>query len=877
MTLTRADGTVTASGYAVAGADKYHITYTSDGGKSWGAAAVPNDNYAAATITFTADNAKSYVVGVRAGNDHGWSGWRNSPSAGPYTPDQTPTPPPPAAPSSVTLTRADGTVTASGYAVSGADKYHITYTSDGGKSWGAAAVPNDNFAGSSITFNADNAKSYIVGVRAGNSTGWSGWVNSPSIGPYTPPAPAAPAGLRAIGDDQSVILSWDDPENSSITGYEYRTRRAGVAWGAWTAIANSGADTTSHTVTGLDNGTEYRFKLRAVNAGGKSGAAPTASPWYVAATPEQMASGQQQQGVSLAASDVTYTTATLTLIGHTGNWWYQANVGPHAACSTNPVTGMEVSIDGLTSGTTYTYTAYSNSACSAVLASHTFTTLAEPTLTATGVGATTATLAISNWTQPWWHKEVYPGYGNCLSGGAVSGLEPGQQYRFKAYSDRYCDTELVASPTELTTAAVSLSADNVNGTGARLNLGGWSATDPNWHYRADQGPDASSCSSGVSGDSANLTGLSANTTYTYDVYSDSSCHYSKRIGGVKFTTVVRLDATVHIWRSGTLAISGWTGDWWHDNGQGSGCTKVDAPATQKSVSFHFSGSTAYHYKAYGAAGCNSADQIAASAHFRTPPKPSLTVNHIGVNTATVTLNDWNRQWWYRTSSGALSPCLGPVAAGTNTVTYSSTGGYPNFVAYETGACAGGQSLVTKIVPIPNKVVGNIDEASWTGFSGIVGRAGKFGVVKRANEFTTGGSGRVQNVTIKLRGKAGNPGGIVVAIHNADANGKPGSHKVTFGNTSIAGSNPTKPGEYIYECTNTHACSLSANTSYFLVVSASGVPSSGYHSYAWQYTSADTESGGGGWTIGDVSHIQTDGGAWQADAQGRSLRFKVHAQ
>ena len=35
-----------------------------------------------------------------------------------------------------------------------------------------------------------------------------------------------------------------------------------------------------------------------------------------------------------------------------------------------------------------------------------------------------------------------------------------------------------------------------------------------------------------------------------------------------------------------------------------------------------------------------------------------------------------------------------------------------------------------------------------------------------------------------------------------------------------------PGEYIYKCTNTHAFSLSANTSHFITVSASGVPAEG---------------------------------------------------
>ena len=48
---------------------------------------------------------------------------------------------PPAAPSAVTITRDNGTVTATWPTVPNADEYHITYTSDNGKSWTAAASP----------------------------------------------------------------------------------------------------------------------------------------------------------------------------------------------------------------------------------------------------------------------------------------------------------------------------------------------------------------------------------------------------------------------------------------------------------------------------------------------------------------------------------------------------------------------------------------------------------------------------------------------------------------------------------------------------------------------------------------------------------------
>ena len=280
VNVTRADGTLTASWDAPAGATSYHVTYSSDNRQSWSLAAL---DHTETSITIVVDNGKTYIVGVRAKNEHGGSSWRDSPPAGPYTP---PPPSPPGAVVSVSVTRADGTLTASWDAVSGATSYHVTYTDDGAQSWQLAALDHTK---TSIRIDVDNGKTYIVGVRAKNEHGGSNWRNSAPAAPFVPPTPpATPTGLTAAAgvDNVSVVLSWDDPGDESITGYEYQHRvvYSGSEWGDWTAMAGSGAGAVAHRVTGLDGGFEHRFRLRAVNGAGASEAAPAGAPGYVSAT-----------------------------------------------------------------------------------------------------------------------------------------------------------------------------------------------------------------------------------------------------------------------------------------------------------------------------------------------------------------------------------------------------------------------------------------------------------------------------------------------------------------------------------------------------------------------------------------------------------------
>ena len=99
-------------------------------------------------------------------------------------------------------------------------------------------------------------------------TARNSWIAVPNIpqfvvrGQIIPPD--APTGLSATAGNAQVALSWADPDNSNIGKYQYRQGSGSpFSWGSWTDIPNSDATTTGHTVTGLNNSTEYSFQVRA--------------------------------------------------------------------------------------------------------------------------------------------------------------------------------------------------------------------------------------------------------------------------------------------------------------------------------------------------------------------------------------------------------------------------------------------------------------------------------------------------------------------------------------------------------------------------------------------------------------------------------------
>ena len=157
---------------------------------------------------------------------------------------------------------------------------------------------------------------YVYRVKARNAQGLSNVSSYASAEtPRIPPPPSAPRNLTADGvAPNQVELSWDDPQDSSITGYQILRRlRDGPEYGdgrgpnRYSVIVNdTGSSATAYTDSTAAPRTRYDYALKARNANGlsqRSGTAhaeirvPPASPTGLALV------SASRDGVTLAWDD----------------------------------------------------------------------------------------------------------------------------------------------------------------------------------------------------------------------------------------------------------------------------------------------------------------------------------------------------------------------------------------------------------------------------------------------------------------------------------------------------------------------------------------------------------------------------------------------
>ena len=167
--------------------------------------------------------------------------------------------------------------------------------------------------------------------------------------------PAAPDSFSAFAGDEQVWLGWRSPADFTISGYEYQQKTGGDFGDDWTSIPDSRSGTTFHIVTGLSNGTSYAFRVRAVNAAGKSdwsGEQP-ATPGAASPAPvEPEGFAARQTGVGHVELTWDASSNPLTVTGYE---FTQNNGSTWITISGSDSRTVSHSVTGLTQGVAYTF------------------------------------------------------------------------------------------------------------------------------------------------------------------------------------------------------------------------------------------------------------------------------------------------------------------------------------------------------------------------------------------------------------------------------------------------------------------------------------------------------------------------------------------
>ena len=243
-----------------------------------------------------------YIYRIKAINEHGLSAQST------YVNADTPSPPVPDQPTELT-----GTVEHDSVSLSWDDPHDDTITgyrilrrNRATDDPGVFHTIEDD-TGSEAAFHVDTdvepETRYVYRIQALNEHGaspTSGYVNAD-----TPPAPAvaeeqqqalpaAPTGLLTAATHDQVLLSWDDPDDGSITGYGIL--RGADADSLTILVDDTNSASTSYTDHDVEPETAYVYAVRALNASG-AGEASVSAAATTQKAPEEPIVARQDSGV----------------------------------------------------------------------------------------------------------------------------------------------------------------------------------------------------------------------------------------------------------------------------------------------------------------------------------------------------------------------------------------------------------------------------------------------------------------------------------------------------------------------------------------------------------------------------------------------------
>ena len=286
-------------------------------------------------------NGTEYRYTVRAVNALGESTDSNEVTTTPVA--ATAAPP---APENFSAAAGDAQVSLSWDAVLGATQYHLfradTPTGDLARIADGTAITETSY----IDTNVENATAYRYTVRAVNAIG-PGPDSSEATATPALAAPAAPENLSATAGIAQISLSWGAVGNAAT----YQVYRADTADGDFTRIAD-GLTGTTHTDTGLEHDTTYRYTVRAVNAAGISTDSTEASAITrpLPGVPGNLRATGGIAEISLSWDEVTDAVEYRLFRADTANGDFTR------IASDTTITAAAYTDTGLDNGTTYRYT-----------------------------------------------------------------------------------------------------------------------------------------------------------------------------------------------------------------------------------------------------------------------------------------------------------------------------------------------------------------------------------------------------------------------------------------------------------------------------------------------------------------------------------------
>lgn len=235
--------------------------------------------------------------------------------------------------------------------------YVVQYSSDG-TTWTTFTDSVSSTASCTVT-SLTNGTAYTFRVAAVNTGGTGLYsVVSAAVTPFT--TPDVPTAVTGVTGNAQVAVSWTLPASnggSAIIQYKVSYAPEGSdSYGTWSVATATQSSSTSFTVTGLTNGTSYKFKVVATNAAGDSSYSTSSAAVVAFTTPNAPTSvvGTAGEGEVALAWDAPASNGGDSITDYIVQ--YSSNNGSSwTTFSDGTSTSTSATVTGLTNGTSYVF------------------------------------------------------------------------------------------------------------------------------------------------------------------------------------------------------------------------------------------------------------------------------------------------------------------------------------------------------------------------------------------------------------------------------------------------------------------------------------------------------------------------------------------